>query len=364
MFNDIYKNKKVLVTGHTGFKGSWLSEWLIKLGADVYGYSIGIPSIPSHYVELGLEKDMNHHIGDVRDFNNLIKFVDSNKPEIIFHLAAQPIVRKSYRNPLETIETNVMGVANILEVARQSASVKSLVIITSDKCYENVEWTYGYREIDRLGGKDPYSASKGAAEIIASSFMRSFFNDEKTFVATVRAGNVIGGGDWAKDRLIPDSVRAWAKKDVLTIRSPQATRPWQHVLEPLSGYLQVGSELLQRNVQCKNQAFNFGPDAHINKTVEDVLNEMAKSWDNVKWTTSEPNSQLQEAGLLKLSCDKAHHILQWFPTLDFEKTIAYTASWYKMFYSKDDPKYVKEFTRSQIDQYISLAQKKNLKWTK
>jgi len=364
MFGDTYKNKKVLITGNTGFKGSWLTAWLLKLGAKVYGYSIDIPSDPSHFIELGIEKEIIHEYGDVRDFRKLESFINRHQPDVIFHMAAQPIVRKSYSDPLYTIETNVLGIANILEATRQIESVKSLVIITSDKCYENVEWTYGYREIDRVGGADPYSASKGAAEIIASSYMRSFFKNDRVYVATVRAGNVIGGGDWAKDRLIPDAMKAWAKNKSLVIRNPQATRPWQHVLEPLSGYLLVGSELLKQNLKCKNESFNFGPDASINKTVEDVLAEMAEIWKNVRWKVEKSPNQLEEAGLLKLSCDKAHHYLNWFPTLSFEKTIEYTVSWYKMFYSSTREKSVKDFTMEQIENYIRLAKKKNLKWTK
>lgn len=364
MFGDIYKNKKVLVTGNTGFKGSWLSAWLLKLGAEVYGYSIDIPTEPSHFNELGIEKEINQEYGDVRDFNHLKKYIININPDIIFHMAAQPIVRRSYSDPLYTIETNVLGVANVLEATRHVESVKSVVVITSDKCYENVEWIYGYREIDRVGGEDPYSASKGAAEIIASSYMRSFFKDERVYVATVRAGNVIGGGDWAKDRLIPDAMKAWANNEKLIIRSPKATRPWQHVLEPLSGYLLVGKELFNKNKSCKSQAFNFGPDATINKTVEDVLVEMSKSWKNVKWEVEKNKNKLSEAGLLKLNCDKAHNYLQWFPTLDFNKTIEFTVKWYEMYYSFSKNKDVKEYTMNQIEDYISYAQKKDLTWAK
>ena len=362
MFDNIYKGKKVLITGHTGFKGSWLATWLLKLGAEVYGYSIDIPSVPSHFVELGLENKMVSVFGDVKDFREFKKFTDEHKPEVVFHLAAQPIVRQAFTNPMETIHTNVMGVTNVLEIARTVDYIKSLVIITSDKCYENVEWTFGYREVDRVGGEDPYSASKGAAEIIASTYMRSFFNDDRVFVATVRAGNVIGGGDWAKERLIPDAVRSWAVSKPLTIRNPNATRPWQHVLEPLSGYLQVGSELMKRNPKCKNESFNFGPDSTVNKTVEQVLEEMSKSWDNVSWNTVAANASHKEAGLLKLCCDKAQHTLNWFPTLTYQETIEFTMSWYREFYNQEDSFDVSQFTIKQINKYIQKAENKSLVW--
>jgi CDP-glucose 4,6-dehydratase len=362
MFGNIYKDKKVLVTGHTGFKGSWLCTWLLKMGADVYGYSIDIPSEPSHFVELGLEKKITHMIGDVRNFDQFKCFLDKNQPEIVFHMAAQPIVRKAFKNPMETIQTNVLGVANILEIARLSEYLKSLIIITSDKCYENVEWTFGYREIDRVGGEDPYSASKGAAEVISSTYMRSYFKNERVYVATVRAGNVIGGGDWAMDRLIPDSIKAWAQKNTLTIRNPSSTRPWQHVLEPLSGYLLVGSELIKRNKKCKNESFNFGPDSSVNMTVNDVLIEMSRSWKNVKWKVELSNNQFKEAGLLKLCCDKAHHKLNWFPVLNFEETIKYTVNWYKDYYDMANNFNAMDYTSCQIDEYCSKGLERGHIW--
>lgn len=363
MFKNIYKGKKVLVTGHTGFKGSWLCSWLIELGADVYGYSNEIPSSPSHFEELNLKKKMTSIFGDVRDYDSFKSFLDIHKPEVVFHLAAQPIVRLAYSNPLDTINTNVMGVANILEISRTVNYINSLIIITSDKCYENVEWTYGYRENDRVGGEDPYSASKGAAEIIASTYMRSFFKDDRVFVATVRAGNVIGGGDWAKDRLIPDAVKSWSSNESLTIRNPLATRPWQHVLEPLSGYLQIGAELILKNVKCKNQSFNFGPDSTINKTVDEVLTEMSKSWKSVKWETLKLKDNPKEAGLLKLSCDKAQHTINWFPTLTFEETLEFTMSWYKDFYSLDSKFNATDYTNDQIKKYVDKAKNKGILWS-
>jgi len=362
MFESIYNNKKVLITGHTGFKGSWLAKWLIELGAKVYGYSIDIPSKPSHFEKLNLDSEMESYFGDVRNYNQFKSFIDKHEPEIVFHLAAQPIVRKSFTNPIETIETNIIGVTNILEISRKSNYIKSLVIITSDKCYENVEWTYGYREDDRLGGEDPYSASKGAAEIIASSYMRTYFSDERVYVSTVRAGNVIGGGDWAKDRLIPDAVRAWSQNHDLTIRNPNATRPWQHVLEPLSGYLHLGAELIKRNKICKNQSFNFGPDSTVNKNVIEVLNEMSKSWENVKWKIQSNDNDHKEAGLLKLCCDKSHHLINWYPTLNFKETIEFTMSWYREYY-KNEKFDCTEFTINQIKLYSKKASSRSLSWT-
>ena len=362
MFNNLYKNKKVLVTGHTGFKGSWLSSWLIQLGANVFGYSNNIPSQPSHFEELGLAEKMVSYFGDVRDYDVFESFVRKYKPEIVFHMAAQPIVTTSFKEPLETIQTNVMGVTNILEITRRVNCIKSLIIITSDKCYENVEWTYGYRETDRLGGEDPYSASKGAAEIIASTYMRSFFSDEKVYAATVRAGNVIGGGDWAKDRLIPDAVKAWSKLEPLVIRNPNSTRPWQHVLEPLSGYILVGAELIKRNPICKNQSFNFGPNSVVNKTVIEVLEEMSKSWKNITWKL-DAKKNYKEAGLLKLCCDKVNHLIEWYPTLSFEETIEFTMSWYREFYNNSSNFNASEFTNNQIELYTKKAISQSIKWT-
>lgn len=364
MFNNIYKNKKVLVTGHTGFKGSWLSAWLLNLGADVIGYSNEIPTNPSHFSALELNKKMDHNIGDIRDFKNLNKVLDLHKPEIVFHLAAQPLVRKSYKEPSDTIEINTMGVVNILEIARISDYIKAIVIVTSDKCYDNVEWIWGYRENDKLGGEDPYSASKGCAELVAKTYMNSFFKEGNTYVATARAGNVIGGGDWAEDRIVPDSMLAWSQNKTVTIRSPHATRPWQHVLEPLSGYLQLGAELYLRNSNIRNESYNLGPEADVNKTVVELLIEMKKNWELVNWEVDLPKDEkMKEAGLLKLSCDKANNYLKWYTTLDFEKTIEFTVLWYKQYYNSERKKSVSDLTLDQINQYCDLAKIKKIKWT-
>jgi CDP-glucose 4,6-dehydratase len=364
MFKNIYKNKKVLITGHTGFKGSWLSVWLLNLGADVIGYSNEIPTNPSHFSALELDQKINHNIGDIRDFKNLKKVFDLHKPEIVFHLAAQPLVRKSYKEPSETIEVNTMGVVNILEIARISDYIKSIVIVTSDKCYDNVEWIWGYRENDKLGGEDPYSASKGCAELVAKTYMKSFFKEGNTYVATARAGNVIGGGDWAEDRIVPDSMLAWSQNKTVTIRSPYATRPWQHVLEPLSGYLQLGAELYLRNSDFRNESYNLGPEADVNKTVDELLTEMRKNWELVSWEVDLPKDEkMKEAGLLKLSCDKANNYLNWYTTLDFEKTIEFTVLWYKQYYSSERKKSISDLTLDQINEYCNLAKIKDLKWT-
>ncbi|MCD0471061.1 CDP-glucose 4,6-dehydratase [Flavobacterium sp. JAS] len=362
MFKDIYRNKKVLVTGHTGFKGTWLTTWLLNLGAEVAGYSISIPTTPSHFEELNLEDKIEHHFGDIRDYEKLLKVCQDFKPEFVFHLAAQPLVRDSYENPRETFDVNMIGTLNVLEVIRKLDDIiKVGVIITSDKCYDNVEWVYGYREDDRLGGEDPYSGSKGAAEIITKSYMHSFFKEGFPNICTTRAGNVIGGGDWAKDRIIPDIVRSWSKNTPVEIRSPYSTRPWQHVLEPLSGYLSVGAELYESNSKHRNNAYNFGPDSKVNKNVGELIDEMKGLWQNSPgWINKYIDDGKKEANLLKLSCDKANINLEWYPVMGFEETIDFTMSWYANFYF--DKKSVFDFTNDQINLYTSKAKERKIKW--
>tara|TARA_B100001059_G_C17839523_1_gene591044 strand:- start:13328 stop:14470 length:1143 start_codon:yes stop_codon:yes gene_type:complete len=364
MFGNIYKNKKVLITGHTGFKGSWLTAWLVSLGANVTGYSIDIPSNPSHFEELNLENKINHIIGDILDFEKFHKVCREFKPEFIFHLAAQPLVRESYSIPRKTFETNTLGTLNVLEIIRlMNDVIKVGVIITSDKAYDNVEWVYGYREDDRLGGEDPYSGSKGAAEIITKSYMKSFFEEDFPNIATTRAGNVIGGGDWAKDRIVPDIIKSWSKNQSVEIRNPYSTRPWQHVLEPLSGYLSLGANLYQKNSLVKNSAFNFGPDSKVNKNVGELINEMTKLWPGEpKWIDKYIDDGKAEANLLKLSCDRANIILKWYPVLNFEETIDFTISWYDNFYNNSISTF--DFTLGQIKLYSDLAFKRKIKWTK
>jgi CDP-glucose 4,6-dehydratase len=363
MFKKIYKNRRVLVTGHTGFKGSWLCSWLLDLGSTIAGYSLSIPTQPSHFEALGLANHIQHYTGNICDKSSLQKVMDEFRPEIVFHLAAQSLVRKSYENPVSTFETNAIGTVNILDCLRNSPTVVAAVLITSDKCYENTEWLWGYRENDRLGGKDPYSASKACAEIISKSYMESFFKQGGPSIATTRAGNVIGGGDWALDRIVPDCTRAWSEKKPVVIRNPNSTRPWQHVLEPLSGYLALGQKLFQGDARVKNQAFNFGPQAQANQSVSELITEMTRFWSNAKLNfQQEISSEKPESTLLKLNCDKALQILEWRAILSFEDTIRMTGEWYQKFY-KDGPSSISKTTRGQIKEYFERAVQSNLLWT-
>ncbi len=318
MFHNTYKGLRVLVTGHTGFKGSWLCAWLSDLGAVVAGYSMNVPTKPSHFDALRLSDRIEHFSGDIRDKSSLQQLITSFRPNIVFHLAAQSLVRKSYEDPFQTFEINALGTLNLLNCLRDQPSVKAAVIITSDKCYENVEWIWGYRENDRLGGKDPYSASKACAELISNVYMQSFFEEKEPNIASARSGNVFGGGDWAPDRIVPDCVKAWSKEKSVLIRNPNATRPWQHVLEPLSGYLILGQKLFQGEPSLKNQSFNFGPQATVNQSVSDLITKMSKYWPKAKWEfKQEIDPNKTESTLLKLNCDKARQMLQWSAVLDF-----------------------------------------------
>jgi len=366
MFGDIYSNKKVLITGNTGFKGSWLSVWLLKLGAKVYGLSKDIPTEPSMFKELGLKNKIDHRQKDIRDLNSVKQIIAEVKPDFIFHLAAQSLVSKSYSDPIETVTTNVLGTTNVLEGLKEANHNCIGVIITSDKCYDNVEWIWGYKETDTLGGKDIYSGSKGAAEIIFKSYYHSFFKKDESNVkiATTRAGNVIGGGDWAQDRIIPDCMRAWSNNKIVKIRSPKATRPWQHVLEPLSGYLTLGHKLYI-SYDFNGESFNFGPLSRYNHTVEELLQELSKYWKIQDFSNAyniTDNITFHEAGLLKLNCDKALSNLKWLPTLSYEELIKFTGSWYFNFYS--DKINMFDFTLDQINKYEQMATNKKLQWTK
>lgn len=363
MFENIYKGKRVLITGHTGFKGSWLCAWLLDLGATVVGYSVDVPTEPSHFEALALADRIEHIQGDVRNKSSLQEVLNKFNPDIVFHLAAQSLVRKSYENPVLTFETNTFGTLNLLDCLREQPSVIATILITSDKCYENVEWLWGYRENDRLGGKDPYSASKACAELIAKAYMESFFKEEGPNIATTRAGNVIGGGDWALDRIVPDCVRAWSKKETVEVRNPNATRPWQHVLEPLSGYLALGQKLFQGNPELKNQSFNFGPPTKVTQSVGDLITEMAQHWPGAKWSfEQEINSNKPESTLLKLNCDKALQMLNWNSVLDFSETIRMTGKWYQDFYGQNSST-ISKTTSRQIEEYTELATQSNLAWT-
>lgn len=362
MFDNFYEGKRVLVTGHTGFKGSWLSAWLIKLGAQVTGVSKDIPTNPSMFVEIGLENRLEHRIQDIRSLPGLLPIFEEVRPELVFHMAAQPIVSKSYIDPVETISSNVLGTTHVLEALRLADYPCSAVIITSDKCYDNVEWPWGYRENDRLGGKDIYSGSKGAAELVCKSYYHSFFKNSAIRIATARAGNVIGGGDWALDRIVPDCMRAWSEGRAVEIRSPRATRPWQHVLEPLSGYLALARALVE-NDNLNGESFNFGPRSEHNHTVGEIIRDMVDSWDfddpAAAYNSTEERT-FSEAGLLKLNCDKALHDLSWQQALDYPQMIEMIGAWYFVFYREH--RQMLDYTFDQIDYYVQMARVNEIPW--
>lgn len=346
---DIYKNKKVFITGHTGFKGSWLSIWLNKIGSKVIGYALDPKTNKDNFILTGLSKKITDYRGDIRNFNNLFKIVNKEKPEIIFHLAAQPLVIDSYKEPLYTIETNTLGTANILEVFRKIDSVKVMIIITTDKVYHNNEREWGYRECDRLGGNDIYSASKAAAEILISSYQKSFFNNSDKKLASVRAGNVIGGGDWSDYRIVPDCIKALENNEKIRIRNPESTRPWQHVLEPLAGYLMLGERILESNNNDFSEAWNFGPYHTNNVSVENLVKKIICSYGRGEYSISNNFPQINESKILFLDISKAVRRLKWKPVLTFDETIDMTIDWYKQYKSVDVYKYcieqIKEYER-------------------
>jgi CDP-glucose 4,6-dehydratase len=360
-FSDRYKGRKVLITGSTGFKGSWMAFWLQLMGADVYGYSLAPDTDPSHFSLLNM--DITFRSSDIRDFQSVNACFQSFQPEIVFHLAAQSLVRRSYREPLYTFETNIMGTANVIEAARLTESVRAVVIVTSDKCYRNNEWEWGYRESDPLGGHDPYSASKGCAELLTAAYRGSFFakntgTKNQPLIATVRAGNVIGGGDWAEDRLIPDVIRAASRKEKVKIRNPHATRPWQHVLEPLSGYLMLGQRLLEGGSVFAD-AWNFGPSDDDALTVREVLELLKTQWGGVDFVLESNGAQPHEAEMLKLDSSKARLKLGWRPVWDCCQALEKTAKWYEAFYEQGLVS-----TRSDLGAYINAARSKGLVWAK
>ena len=375
MFADMYAGRRVFITGHTGFKGSWLSAWLLALGARAAGFSLGVPTRPSHFEALDLARRMEDMRGDIRDRAAVTTAMQGFAPEVVFHLAAQALVRRSYEDPTGTFEANAMGTMNVLEAVRACPSVKAVVVITSDKCYRNDEWVWGYRETDRRGGADPYSASKGCAEFIAHSYFKSYFA-EGPASATVRAGNVIGGGDWAPDRIVPDCARAWAAHEPVAIRSPWATRPWQHVLEPLSGYLWLGARLLRNDAGLppgeeaafdpRGQAYNFGPAADVNNTVAEVVEALALHWPGFQSVMDAAGQAgKKESTLLKLCCDKALAELSWKATLNFEETIRYTAEWYARYYDGGASKGgMWDYTQGQITAYGGAAAHRGLFWAR
>lgn len=355
-----FKDKKVLVTGHTGFKGSWLAQWLGLLSAKVYGVSLDPPTEPSNYQASDIKSFIDEDLRiDIRDKKEVFKIIKKIKPDYIFHLAAQAIVGNAYKNPLETFETNVLGSANILNAINDLSIPVIAIMITSDKVYENVEWTWGYRENDKIGGKDPYSASKGMAELVNRSYIKSFFSGSscQTKVAIARAGNVIGGGDWATGRIVPDCIKAAVNDEKAIVRNILSTRPWQHVFEPLSGYLLLAHSL-SKDESINGEAFNFGPMSNHDFSVGQLISEMKKNWSIIKWEEQE-NSGFLEAGLLRLNCDKAQNLLGWSPTLSFHKTVSMTIDWYRNYYNKT--MLPKNFSLDQIKEYMKINEelKKN-----
>ncbi|MBQ1497289.1 MAG: CDP-glucose 4,6-dehydratase [Sphingomonas sp.] len=366
MFDDVFNGKRVLVTGHTGFKGSWLTAWLLKLGAEVIGLSRDIPTAPSMFEELGLDGRIDHRLVDVRDLDAVRGAILETRPDFVFHLAAQAIVSTSYADPVDTFTTNVVGTMNVLEALRQASWPCVAVMITSDKCYDNVEWVWGYREHDALGGKDIYSGSKGAAELVVKSYYHSYFSDGRlpVRIGVARAGNVIGGGDWAKDRIVADCMRAWSAGETVDIRSPSATRPWQHVLEPLSGYLTLAQQLVAKP-GLDGEAFNFGPRAEQNHTVVELLGALAEAWDGrdpseaYRITNDIP---FHEAGLLKLNCDKALFHLRWESNLEYEETIRLIGEWYGAFYREKADMFA--VTMAQLADYEQFAADRKRIWAR
>lgn len=324
-----FRGKRVLVTGHTGFKGSWLALWLSELGADVTGYALQPKRHDDHFNLLGLDKRIRHVEGDIRDGAHFSRVCLDSKPEFIFHLAAQALVRLSYEDPKTTFETNILGSVNVLEASRILPSLKALVFITSDKCYRNKEWVWGYRENDELGGRDPYSASKASAELVFAAYQDSFFDKQAGLgAATTRAGNVIGGGDWALNRIVPDCIQALRENKSISIRSPNATRPWQHVLDPLSGYLLLAVKLAQEPKRYGG-SWNFGPSSNAARTVEALARAIIQRWGSGRLAINPSLDLPHEACLLQLSIDKAVHDLGWYPRWNFDQTLDYTVSWYK-----------------------------------
>nr|WP_319569941.1 CDP-glucose 4,6-dehydratase [uncultured Draconibacterium sp.] len=354
LFNGIYHSRKVLITGHTGFKGSWLCLLLHQLGAEVFGYALEAPTKPSLYKEAKIEELVTSKIADIRDLEALQNFMQEVQPEIVIHMAAQPLVRDSYKIPVETYATNVMGTVHLLEAVRSTPSVTAVVNVTTDKCYENQEWHWGYRETEPMGGYDPYSNSKGCSELVTSAYRNSYFNRKDyekhgVAVAAARAGNVIGGGDWANDRLIPDFIRAISQGEKLHIRSPFAIRPWQHVLEPLTGYLTLAAKLFTEGTAYA-EAWNFGPDDADAKNVEWITQTICELWGEKATYEVDTDPQPHEANYLKLDCSKAKAELNWYPKWNIHQTLESIVNWSKAFLSGDD---MRRLTIKQIKQYYN-----------
>jgi CDP-glucose 4,6-dehydratase len=357
-FKEFYEGRRVFITGQTGFKGSWLSLWLSELGARVFGYSLDPPTEPSLYEASGLSQKIHSTIGDIRDLENLRTVLKKSRPEIVFHLAAQPLVRHSYLEPVETYETNVMGTVNLLEACRSTPSVRSIIVITSDKCYENNESNRGYKETDRMGGYDPYSNSKGCAELVVSAYRQSFFNPAEyqkhgVVLASTRAGNVIGGGDWGKDRLLPDCIRFLVQDKTIIIRNPKAIRPWQHVFEPLRGYLLLGQKMSLGGIKY-GEGWNFGPSRRGILTVEKVVDKVVKEWGGGSWRnpSTQKEKKLHEAKNLSLNINKAQRGLGWEPLLTFDQNIKLTIEWYKHYYNNSSD--ILDFSINQLRHYENI----------
>lgn len=356
ILNKFYKSKKVFITGATGFKGSWLSIWLTQLGAEVYSLSLSPKTSNDNFVTCGLRDVINDTHIDIRDTSRVKELIDQIKPDILFHLAAQPLVLESYADPLETFNVNTIGTVNVLEAARKTKSIRTVIIVTSDKCYENREWIWGYRELDRLGGKDPYSASKACAELITTSYIHSFFSEEDTCaIASVRAGNVIGGGDWSEARIVPDFFRALNNNVSLELRNPLSTRPWQHVLEPLSGYIYLAMCLWEEKQKFQG-AWNFGPKEMNNTSVQYLVNAMINCLDKGSYNIASITNKKHEANFLQLDISKAVNYLNWHPVLDFKETIELTCQGYEFEGKALDNRI------AQINQYTTLAKARQVRW--
>jgi CDP-glucose 4,6-dehydratase len=361
IFQGSFKNRRILITGDTGFKGSWLSIWLHEMGAKVFGYALPPKTIRDNFVTTDLRNKITHQDGDIVDYEKFFSFVKETEPEIIFHLAAQPLVLQSYQNPRETYRTNLIGTVNFFEIVRAISSVKVAINVTSDKCYENQNWIWGYRENDPMGGKDPYSSSKGCSELITSSYQHSFFQGEDSAaVASARAGNVIGGGDWAEDRIVPDFFRAHSKGESLMIRNPNHTRPWQHVLEPLSGYLHLASKLWTDGKKYSG-GWNFGPFDSNHYSVEELINRSIAVLGSGSFATPLNEAKPYEAHLLKLDISKAMKILNWKPALDFQNTVSFTVAGYQAEFQGAD---IYTQRVNQIAEYIAIAQNQDIQWAK
>jgi CDP-glucose 4,6-dehydratase len=368
MYCNAYADKVVWLSGHTGFKGAWLAEWLIRLGARVHGFALPPPTTPAMFNQVKLGELVEHETGDVRDLSAVSESIHRVRPDFVFHLAAQPLVRESYAHPVETYATNVQGTVHVLEALRQLKRPCAAVFVTTDKCYENREWVFGYREEDTLGGHDPYSSSKAAAEIAIQAYRRSFFQNHPVKIASARAGNVIGGGDWATDRIVPDCIRHLKQNRAIVVRNPAATRPWQHVLEPLSGYLWLaavlagcGKEALNGGHAKSCSAFNFGPGPGANRSVAELVGELLKHWPG-RWEDATNPEGVHEAGLLQLCADKARNQLKWLPVWQFEQAVAETVNWYRHAERSGATESLRLLTGSQIDAYSREAKENQVVW--